>query len=155
MFLTDEALIIAHLAEALAEVPQGGVAPILPGSDKRVLSAADMASIEESAQITPCVYVIYAGHTPLKSYANGVIQDIEQRWIVVITTRNARATVDGKAVREDAEPIINAVIEALMGFKPDPSGSALSLSSSEAPVYRTGFGYFPFSFTRRRTFRGQ
>ncbi|ACL71489.1 conserved hypothetical protein [Thioalkalivibrio sulfidiphilus HL-EbGr7] len=140
-FLALEPLIEARLK---AHLPAG----------VHVLTAADLAGVEERAQVTPAVHLIYRGYRPTQDQGQGKIQEIEQIWWTVVAVRSARDIKGGSGTREQAGPIIDAVLEALMGWRPIEGYLPLKLAPSAAPAYRAGFAYHPLGWTTRTTKRG-
>lgn len=147
MFLDDESLLIDKIESTVADLTIGGRAI-------RVLPAAEMALVEDQSQAVPAVFVVYDGHEPTNALAHGAIQEIEQHWIIVVAVRNARGQLNGQATRQDAGSMIDVILPALLGWKPDATGSSFRLVKSPAPTFADGLGFFPFTFTRRRSFRG-
>lgn len=126
-----------------------------PGLVRQVYGQSDYAAIQEAAMVTPSVAVIYSGYTPGEKTAQGAIQNIGFGWLVVVNVRNARDTATGAGVRADASPIFDAVLEALLGFRPLPKFTPLQLDPAPgAALTDAGFGYYPIAFTTSATYRG-
>lgn len=130
---------------------------------KSVFTAAEFAGFEENTQTTPCVGVIYGGYGPTQAQggATGRIQEIEQTWLVVVAVRSALNTRTRKGAREDSAPIVRAVIEALIGWRPTDQDGAIEgetplklAPAPEAQFSDAGLAYYPIAFTNRRTYRG-
>jgi len=135
------------------DIEQGIIALLQPAvpAPAKVMRAADLAGIDEQAQFTPAVHVIYAGYRPTRDLGGGTIAEIETRWFIVIAVRNARGNVD---THEDAEPLLTAAFTALAGQKPTQDARPLTLSGGPQPSYNAGFAYYPLVFTTRQTLRG-
>ena len=118
------------------------------------LSSADLQGVAETEQITPAVHVVFDGITPTREQGEGAVQEFEQRWVVVAAVRNLREARTGAGVREDASPIIDEVLGALLGWRPLLELSPLKAAVSPKPAFFAGFGYFPFAFTTRVVARG-
>lgn len=140
-FLAPEPLIEARLKAVL---PTG----------VHVLTAADLAGVEERQQVTPAVHVIYRGYRPTQDQGQGRIQEIEQTWWTVVAVRSVRDIKSGAGSREEAGPIVDATLEALMGWRPLDGFLPLKLAPATAPAYRAGFAYHPLGWTTRTTKRG-
>ncbi len=115
----------------------------------RVFRAADLAAIEEQAQFTPAVHVVLAGYTPTQEAGGGAIQEIETHWFVVVAVRNASGDT---ATHNDADPLLDAVFNALAGWRPT-NAKPLRLAAGPQPMYEAGFAYYPLVFTTRQTLR--
>ncbi|MEN8196871.1 MAG: hypothetical protein ABFS30_10225, partial [Pseudomonadota bacterium] len=70
-----------------------------------------------------------------------------------VVTGNVRST-SGSDARQDAGPIMDSVLSALMGWKPSPVHGELQLQTPPAPIFSNGFGYFPIDFQTRMTITG-
>jgi hypothetical protein len=114
---------------------------------RAVLSAADLAGVEESQQQTPAVHVVLGGYRPTRVSGEGRVQETEQSWRVVVAVRNLRSPQTGEHAREDAGPVLAQVLEALQGWRPSAEHTPLALAAGPAPGFSRGYGYFPLTFT--------
>lgn len=121
---------------------------------KAVLRARDLAGVAEQRQVTPAVYVIYQGHRPTEQRGDGAVQRVAQQWMVVTAVRNVRAVREGQGVREEAGPIVAAVLGALLGWRPSDDYSPLHLVAGPAAGWTAGYGYVPLVFGTQIVFRG-
>lgn len=125
---------------------------------KSVFTAAEFADVDESSQFTPAIAVIYGGYAPTQTPGAtiGKIQEIEQTWLCVVSVRNAKNSRLRAGAREDSAPIAQAVIEALIGWRPDVAGEMpLKLAPSPGAQFNdAGTVFYPIAFTNRRTYRG-
>lgn len=143
-FLAPEAALITRLEEKLTAASNAA----------RVFTAAQMATIEERAQITPALYIVFEGYTPTQDVNGGRVQQIEQSWTITVAVRNASGQGTGSGVRAAAVPLIELVLAALCGWKPDPAFSGMALADGPGPLFSEGYGYFPLRFTTRTHVRG-
>lgn len=127
---------------------------------KRYLTTAEYADVEEESQATPVVAVVYQGYAPVSTpgqvYA-AKVQQIEQSFYVVVAVRNARNTRNREGAREASAPIVKAVMNALIGWRPPglPEEGPLQLAPAPGAAFTdAGFAYYPIAFTNRRTERG-
>lgn len=122
-----------------------------------VLAVRDLAGVVESQQQVPAVWVTYSSYTPADEHANGAVQNVELTWTVVVAVRNSRSSKASVASQGEAGPIMDAVLAALLGWRPGAPYSALRLTSpvARAEWNRDGFGYHPLSFTTRLAVRGE
>lgn len=128
---------------------------LLGDAVRKVYKQADYAAIPETSMVTPSVAVIYNGYTPGGAIRPGAIQSVEFGWLAVVNVRNARDSATGQGARDDASPLIDAVFEALLGWKPLPKFQALKLEPAPgAAVSDAGYGYFPLAFSTTGTYRG-
>ena len=132
-YLAAEQAIIARLESQLEGVT--------------VKTAADVDGMQEDAQKTPAVYVVYDGDVPGETAGNERAQIVKQRWLAIVTVRNRRQIRAGSKTRENAGPILSSVIGALSGWKPDPGPfGEMQRIGALSPDYSAGFGYFPLAF---------
>jgi len=132
-YLGAEPLLIARLQ---AQVP--GV--------KAVLSAADLAGVAESKQQTPALHVLFRGYRPTRTSGEGRVQETEQTWQVVVAVKNLRSPQTGEHAREEAGPLLAAVLAALQGWRPSAEHTPLTLAAGAAPGFSRGYAYFPVAF---------
>jgi hypothetical protein len=138
-----EALLLAHLRESLPKTV-------------KVLSASDLAGVKEAGQQTPSVQIYHRGYRPVEFQAAGAIQRVEQTWLAVVVVRNAAGQKDGAATRGAASEHCDAVLKALLGWKPSKTYSALQLASGAPPPAWSpgGFGYYPLAFSTSFSIKG-
>lgn len=150
-----EAALVARLEALLKVAPVAGQAAPA-GKVLHVYAQADYTTVTEQAMVTPSLAVIYTGYTPGASLpGNHGVQQVGFGWLVVVNVRNARDAASGQGVRDDASPIFDAVLEALLGFRPTPKHSPLQLEPAPgAALTDAGFGYYPLQFTTTATYRG-
>lgn len=135
-FTAAEPLIVGRVREAV---------PAL----RDVLTAAEIEDIADSRQAVPAAHVLYSGYEVLKH--NPSAARIRTTWAVVIVTRNRGAKSDGAPARDKADPILDDVAGALIGWKPDTNHSSLTLVSGAEPFYLGAYGYFPLAFQTETT----
>lgn len=129
MFVTVEQKIVERLKAAVPGVT--------------VTTAAELARVQELRQKAPAVFVVYAGFVPGQEIKNvPTVQQIVIRFDVVVTTKNAAGAGVGTAARDDAGPLVQSVIEALIGL-PVGGGKYLRLSDSGPAEYDAGYAYTP------------
>lgn len=123
---------------------------------KAVYSHTDYAALPELSMLTPSLAVIYNGYTPEQTSHEGSVQNVGFNFLVVVNVRNARNPGTGAGVRDDASPVFDAVMDALLGWRPIPKFRPLRLAPAPgAALSDAGFGYFPLSFSTVGTYRGQ
>ncbi len=115
------------------------------GLFKAVWGLADLNA--EKARPTPCAYVVYDGAQVAQTNAAGTEAKIVARWLVALAVKNVGKAVDGAAVREDARALADAVLAALMGWRPDPAHQPLVLTDLPRPETVAGLIYLPLVFT--------
>ncbi len=137
-FLALEPLIVARLKEQLADITP----------KVHVLTAFDLAGVEESKQFTPAVHVIFGGYAVVSTpRSDGRAVRVSQKWIACPVVRNVHAARSGMATREDAGTLAQRVFQALLGFKPCNDITALQASHAPSGSYTPGFFYLPLAFT--------
>ncbi len=119
-----------------------------------VLTRADLASVTEGSQPTPAVHVVYQGYRVAESRPDGRAARLQQTWLVIVAVRNVRDAAAGSAARGDAGSLADAVIAALMGWKPAGVNKPLKLVNAPASGYRAGHLYLPLAFELETDVRG-
>lgn len=140
--LALEQLLVERLRQAVPEF-------------RDVLGMSDLAAMQESGQITPAAHVIYQGDAiPSGSSAGqGAAQMVVQTWLVVIAVYSARDTGGGAGSREEAGPLISAVLDALSGWAPGNGFRPLTRVNAPRPGFNAGYAYFPLAFEARMVTR--
>jgi hypothetical protein len=136
-YLAAEALIIARLGAA----QDGEIDP-----PARALGAADLAGVEESAQVAPAYQVLYRGDVFAgEGDSEGGTQVVFQEWMTVIAVRNVRGGRTGAGARAEAGPLIARALRLLNGHQLSAGFSPLKrVLPGPAPAYSdAGFAYFP------------
>lgn len=135
LFFDLEPEIVARLRETLpAGVP--------------VLTAEELDGVQEKSQPAPAVHVIYDGYSVTQAQRTAAVT--RQRWLVVVVVKHAGAAAKAAAeTKQRAAPLVLAVIDALLGFRPDtrPGSQCLALATPPRPAPRAPFFYFPSLFT--------
>lgn len=111
----------------------------------KILTLADLASLQESAQPVPAVHLVYDGHTV---NINEMHTEIVERYLTVIAVRNVRDQKGGADARAAAAPLLNAVFAALNGWVP-AGHKPLRAATPPRPGYKAGFGYHPLAWEAR------
>jgi len=116
----------------------------------RVLAAADLSGIPESAQVTPALHVVYDGDRLGDDGGRHRGQQVYQRWLVVVAVRNAAGQRSGAGARQAAGPLLSAVLSALLGWSPSPDHQPMKRIDAPRPAFTPGgFAYFPLAFETR------
>lgn len=137
-FLAMEGELIARLKQAVA-----GRKPAV-----HVLTAAELAQVEESRQPTPALHLTWQGFRVLESRADGAAAALEHTWLLVASVRNVRDIKCGSPARAEAGALIALGGPALMGFKPSLAASPIRLASgSPAAGFASGYMYLPLALT--------
>ena len=143
-----EAALVARLTAKLGTGPSKLV--------EVVYGHQDYADVPEVNMVTPSLAVVYTGYVPgTKADQAGVIQSIAFGWTIVVNVASAEQSARGDGVRAEASPIFDAVLEALLGWRPLPKFQPLKLEPAPgAAVSDAGFGYYPLAFSTTATYRG-
>jgi len=115
------------------------------GLFKGVWGLADLGA--EKSRPTPCAYVVFDGARVDKTNDGGAEARIIARWLVAIAVKNAARATDGAPAREDARALADAVLAALMGWRPDTAHQSLLLADLPRPEFAAGQIYLPLVFT--------
>jgi len=121
----------------------------------QVLAAPSLDAVLAGTQPPRAVYVMWRGaavQTPERT--DGRATRITARWMVLITVGNAAQSDTGAPARAAAGALVDAVLDALMGFRPDGPGSApLVLTDLPNPGYIKGYQWVPIVFSHTLTHR--
>jgi hypothetical protein len=122
-----------------------------------VYAHQDYADVPEVNMETPSLAVVYNGYTPgERIQPAGAIQTVVLGFLIVINVSSALQTDRGDGVRMEASPIFDAVMEALLGWRPIPKFQPLKLEPAPgAALSDAGFGYYPVAFSTAATYRGK
>jgi hypothetical protein len=142
-FLAPEPHIVQRLKAALA-----GRVPAV-----HVLTAAELAGVKESSQLTPAVHVVWNGFKVLETRPDGAVARLDHTWLIVTAVRNAADTRTGAAARRDAGELMARAGAALMGFRPPNTVGPMRLAPAPAAGYSGGFQYLPLAFLVETIFK--
>lgn len=120
----------------------------------KVFTLADIAQIIESGsgvkQVTPAVHVMPGPDDVGSLHQSTGRQQVKQRWIVAIVVRSSHRAGRGTGQREQAGPIIDAVLKALNGWQPkqvtDRWRDALVRINGPQPLFDSGLLSIPLVF---------
>lgn len=137
-FLALEPHLVARLKEQLAELRPA----------VHVLTAAQLADVDEQKQLTPAVHVIHSGFRVRDARSDGRAAQLEHTWLIVAAVKSSREIKSGAAAREQAGQLAARAGAALMGLKvPGLTQAPLILAPAPAARYQAGYLYLPLAFT--------
>jgi hypothetical protein len=144
-FIDVEEAIIARLGTKLATLDK------VP----KIYSAIDLENAKDKSQLAATVFVAYNGIVNVEQL-NGAphIAHFTQEFIIWTVTRSASRHGSQQGTREIADPILEGIMQALMGWRPATGLPPLALAETTGPAYGEGFGYFPLTFIMKRQVRG-
>lgn len=124
-----------------------------------VYSAGEYATVAEGSQRTPAAAVLYNGYEVGDEVGQGIQQAVDLQFLVVLVTRSAVDFAQGGGAADDVSPIFDALLAAVLGWRPPIAGPAFPspfrlAAAPGATVSQQGFAYWPVAFTIRRTYRG-
>lgn len=105
----------------------------------------DMDAITEEQQLTPGVYVIYAGYGVKDATPGGAT--IEHRWRVVLAIASKVPGREASPRNQVAGKFLPALLQALHGYIPEGSTTALVPTTPPQPRPSGHFTYYPLAFT--------
>lgn len=144
-FIDVEEAICARLETKLATLSQ----------KPKIYAAADLENAKDKSQAAAAVFVAYNGISKVDQLKNVPhVATLTQEFIIWTVTKSASRHGSQQGTRENADPIIEGVIAALMGWKPAATLAALEMVEAPGPAYGEGFGYFPLVFQMKRQVRG-
>lgn len=141
-FITPEAAIVQRLTAAL-----------MTGSDacvRAVLTAPEMADVQESGQTVPAVYVVYRGWA-VEGADPQLRVTYRHRWVVTVAVGSKARMKESFDRHSEAGPIVRRVTAALHGWAPAVGFSRLAPITPPAPAYSPGYAYFPLAFSTTAT----
>lgn len=136
-FMAGELDIVRRIKEATQTSPDAWA--------RVVGTRDDLDEVKEEQQVTPGVYVIYAGFA-IKD-ASTSQATIEHRWRIVLAVSSLSPGREASPRNLVAGKYLPALMQALHGYIPDGSTTGL-VPASPPPTYPNGkFSYYPLSFT--------
>lgn len=140
-FMALEPRIVDLVKQAVA-----GMSPAV-----HVLTAAELADVQESRQLTPAVHVVYGGYRILEDI--GLAWRLEHTWYAVTVVKSAAQIRSGAAGRQNAGQLAARVALALAGAAIEGAAELLNLISPPAPSYSAPHTYMPTAITAVTHFR--
>lgn len=137
------------LEDALLAVLQGAVAGASPAV--KVLSAAELAKVDETSAPSPALHLIYAGYAPVEDGGSSLM--LRHRWIVAVAVKNAGTLATGKALRAELGKLQTKVIRAMLTAKLPGAQSKVELQAQPAIQYTTGWALAPHAFAVQTIFK--
>jgi hypothetical protein len=122
------------------------------GLFKGVWGLADLNA--EKTKPTPCVYVIYDGARVIESPAPYDKARVAVRWLVVLAVKDVARAADGNAARAAAQPLLAAIFNLLLGWRPDRAHMELRLTDCPRPEYQSGLLWLPAVFETVQILKG-
>lgn len=136
-FLAGELDIVRRIKEAAQTGPDAWA--------RVVGTRDDLDEIKEEQQVTPGVYVIYAGFSVKDAGTSQAT--IEHRWRVVLAVATATPGRESSPRNQVAGRFLPSLLQALHGFIPAGSTTGL-VPTTPPPNFPNGkFSYYPLSFT--------
>lgn len=133
----------------LVEMVQKAVKGLKPAV--HVLTASDLSMVQEQAQLTPAIHVIYGGYYIADDLR--VSWQLAHTWYVVAADRNVAAIVSGQPARRSAGSLLAMVTGRLAGEPVQGAIGPLQLISPPPAQYRNGFQYIASAFKVETIFR--
>lgn len=106
-----------------------------------VLTAAELAGVQEVKQHTPAVHLVYGGYRIAEDI--GSAWRLEHTWYAVTAVRNLAQVKSGAAGRQDAGAIATTVALALADAQVDGAAEPLTLITPPGPSHSAPFTYLP------------
>ncbi len=121
---------------ALLQCALQGMSPAV-----HVLTAGELAHIQESKQLTPAVHLVYGGYRIAQDI--GSAWRLEHTWYAVAVVRHLAQAKSGAAGRQDAGAIATAVALALADAQLEGAAEPLTLITPPGPSHSAPFTYLP------------
>lgn len=132
--LSNDYLIAGDAIKAmLADVPKV----------RAVYAQNELGDVDEKAQVTPALHVLYQGDTLPETAQGGNSQQIKQTWLVVIACR--------LSIHETPGELIANVLRHICGKTHDINGQKIGpfvrVVTPVKPKYTVSHAYFPLAFS--------
>lgn len=145
----DEANAFMALEPRLVELLKRALEGASPAV--HVLTAAELADVQESKQLTPAVHVVYGGYRIAQDI--GSAWRLEHTWYAVTVVRNVAQIRSGAPGRQEAGVIATAVALALADAQVDGAAERLTLITPPAPSHSAPYTYLPTAIQAVTHFR--
>lgn len=116
-----------------------------------VLTASDLSVVQEQAQRTPAIHVIYGGYRITDDLR--VSWQLAHTWYVVAADRNVASIVSGQPARRSAGSLLALVTARLAGAPVQGAIKPLQLITPPPAQYLNGYQYIPSAFEVETIFR--
>ena len=117
-----------------------------------VYGLAELGAIK--SRPAPCAYVVYDGARVVETPEPYDKARLAVRWLVVLAIKDVAGAADGQAARAAAQPIAAAVMQLLMGWRPDQAHQPLKLVECPRPDFQGGLLWLPLVFETVQIVKG-
>lgn len=111
-----------------------------------VHSAASLGIDGVGGKKLPAAFVASDGHRVLEVTGFGKTARIASRWLVLVVVRNVQHATTGEAARADAADLVQACLQALMGWQPRAGVQTMQPVTPPPPDYQDGLLIYPLAF---------
>lgn len=133
----------------IVELVQAAVKGLTPAV--HVLTASGLYAVQEAAQRTPAIHVIYNGYAVADDLRVSWV--LRHTWLVVAADRNVADIKSGQSARLSAGSLLARVTGHLVGASVLGAVRPLELVSPPSAQYQNGFQYIPSAFQVETIFR--
>lgn len=145
--------IFFDVEDAIIERLQTKLATVTP--KPKIYPAYDLENAKDKSQGAANVFVAYNGIVNVEQMKGAPhVGTITIEFILWVVTKSASRAGSQQGTRENADPILEGIIAALMGWRPAAGLPQMELVETTGPAYGEGFGYFPLTFHMKRQVRG-
>lgn len=135
----EQAADFMALEPHLVGLIQAAVAGMVPAV--HVLTAAELADVQESKQLTPAVHLVYGGYRIEQDM--GSAWRLQHTWYAVTVVRNVAQARTGAPGRQDAGRLATRVALALADARVPGAAEPLTLITPPAPSHSAPYTYLP------------
>lgn len=114
---------------------------------KGVDGLAELMDAGSASKPSPRLYVIFDGYRVIENTPRGKASHIQARWLVVVSVKNAAKAGDGAPARATAAPLLQGVLNHLLGWTAGPGFTPLELAPAPRSDFVAGQLLFPLAFT--------
>ena len=139
---------------AVADDLRRRIEAALPGVPVYEPRAADQLNTTLQAAGV-AVAILYKGYAPEGDSGWGCYVTLRQTWWVVVVVKSSTQTDIGKALRDQADAAVTAILGAIPGGMPgDPAAFQYHLAPAPDMATEPGWAYLPLAFSTVLNFTG-
>lgn len=140
--LSDDYLVVGDaLKSLLSAVPEV----------RKVYAQNELGDVDERAQVTPALHVLYQGDTLPDTAQGGTNTQIKQTWLVVVACRLSLHETPGKLIAD----VLKAVAGKTVTLENQTLGPFLRVATQAKPRYTQSHAYFPLAFSVQLKFNNK
>lgn len=124
-----------------------------PSAQGNVFSTAELAGVQEKAQITPALHVVLHSYAP-ENDDDGPTNTWVEVYLVVAAVKHAGQRAGAAPVLNESAALLRESLAALAGWQCPGTLGTIKLERPPKPLSADAFGYFPLAFSVRTITEG-